>query len=58
MTTATRALPAAGATDRLAAIAVAALLGLGLIYASGFATPALLHNAAHDWRHATNFPCH
>ena len=57
MTTTTRTLPVA-APDRLAAIALAAFLGLALVYASGFATPALLHNAAHDWRHANNFPCH
>jgi cobalt transporter subunit CbtB len=55
--TSTRALPAA-APDRLAALVLAAFLGLGLVYLSGFATPALLHNAAHDWRHANNFPCH
>lgn len=56
MTAITRALPVA--SDRIAAIALAAFLGLGLLYASGFATPSLLHNAAHDWRHAHNFPCH
>ena len=58
MTTTTRALPAAAVSDRLAAILVAAFFGLGLVYASGFATPTVLHNAAHDMRHATGFPCH
>jgi cobalt transporter subunit CbtB len=50
----TPALPA----QRLGAILVAACLGLGLLFVSGFAQPDILHNAAHDWRHAHNFPCH
>ena len=33
-------------------------LGMALVYAVGFAQPELLHNAAHDWRHSMNFPCH
>jgi cobalt transporter subunit CbtB len=31
---------------------------LALLFLSGFAEPSILHNAAHDWRHAHNFPCH
>lgn len=34
------------------------LVGGVLIYAMGFAHPSFLHNAAHDWRHSMNFPCH
>ena len=36
----------------------AALLGLVILYGVGFAGPAVLHNAAHDTRHAAAFPCH
>lgn len=45
-------------SQRLKAVVVAAALGLGLLFVSGFAPAATLHNAAHDWRHAANFPCH
>ncbi len=46
------------ASERAKAILLAASLGVGLIFVSGFAAPELVHNAAHDWRHAHNFPCH
>ncbi len=36
----------------------AAMLGLVLLYAAGFAETAALHNAAHDGRHSASFPCH
>lgn len=36
----------------------AAILGLVLLYAAGFAETAALHNAAHDGRHSASFPCH
>ncbi len=36
----------------------AALLGLVILYGVGFAGPAVIHNAAHDTRHAAAFPCH
>ena len=40
-------------------IAVFALLaGLGIVYVTGFANSAALHNAAHDTRHAMAYPCH
>jgi cobalt transporter subunit CbtB len=48
----------AAPSQRILSIVIAAGLGLALIFVSGFATPTLLHNAAHDWRHAHNFPCH
>lgn len=41
-----------------AAIFCAAALGLFFIFGSGFAAPNMAHNAAHDTRHATAFPCH
>ncbi len=37
---------------------LAALLGLFILYGVGIAQPDLLHNAAHDTRHALTFPCH
>lgn len=43
---------------RLAPSLLAALLGLGLLYAAGFAEMDVLHNAAHDARHSAAFPCH
>ncbi len=46
---------------RLSAVlpAVAAILfGVFLIFGAGFAQPSVLHNAAHDARHAFAFPCH
>jgi cobalt transporter subunit CbtB len=39
-------------------IAFAAVVGLGLIFAAGFAEATVLHDAAHDQRHAIAFPCH
>ncbi len=45
-------------SGRLLAVLPAALLGVALVFLSGFAAPAVIHNAAHDWRHAHNFPCH
>lgn len=36
----------------------AALLGLVILFAVGFANSDVLHNAAHDSRHSFAFPCH
>lgn len=36
----------------------AAVLGLALLFAAGFAETHVLHNAAHDARHSAGFPCH
>jgi cobalt transporter subunit CbtB len=43
---------------RVMAAVVAALLGVFILWATGFAGADLLHNAAHDGRHAFSFPCH
>ena len=51
-----RAIPARSLA--LAPALAAGLLGLFLIYGTGFAYPSLVHNAAHDARHAFAFPCH
>ncbi len=43
---------------RLVAIIGAAVIGVSLLYAAGFAHSSILHNAAHDVRHSAAFPCH
>ena len=37
---------------------IAAVLGIGLVFLTGFAHTLVLHNGAHDTRHALSFPCH
>lgn len=34
------------------------LMGLSLVYFAGFSHLDLIHNAAHDTRHSSGFPCH
>lgn len=43
---------------RLYAVLGAALLGVTMIVLAGHVQAAALHDAAHDVRHATGFPCH
>jgi cobalt transporter subunit CbtB len=38
--------------------AAAMILGLGIVTLTGHVQAAALHDAAHDVRHATGFPCH
>lgn len=45
-------------TSALLAVLCMALLGGALLFAAGHAQSATLHDAAHDVRHATGFPCH
>jgi cobalt transporter subunit CbtB len=45
-------------SDTLAAAIFAALLGAFVIWGVGFSRIDVLHNAAHDTRHSTGFPCH
>lgn len=56
MTTQTQTISGArtGVLSALFAIA----LGLGIITLTGHVQAAALHDAAHDVRHATGFPCH
>lgn len=42
----------------LANILVVAVLGAALIFVAGLAQSETLHDAAHDVRHSTGFPCH
>lgn len=51
----------AGDTQRRSVLwpAVTAIaLGCAILYVVGFASPAAIHDAAHDARHSLNFPCH
>lgn len=43
---------------RYAPLVLAAALGLTVITLTGHVQAAALHDAAHDMRHATGFPCH
>ena len=47
----------AAANRKLAAL-FAAVLGLVIVFAAGFAPSEAVHNAAHDTRHSFAFPCH
>ncbi|GGB16199.1 CbtB domain-containing protein [Allosediminivita pacifica] len=42
----------------LAAGIFAAMVGAAIVFATGFVQADTLHDAAHDVRHATGFPCH
>lgn len=44
--------------DRVLPAVFAAVVGLMLLYAAGFAETESLHNAAHDVRHSAAIPCH
>ena len=46
------------AQDRIVIATVGFLLGTFLLFGVGFAQSEVLHNAAHDTRHAMIFPCH
>lgn len=42
----------------VASALAAATLGVLMIWGVGFSPTASVHNAAHDVRHSTGFPCH
>jgi len=44
--------------SRLVPALFAALFGLAVIFMTGHVQSQALHDAAHDVRHATGFPCH
>ncbi len=46
------------AAARKGAALLLAMFGAALIFGVGFAGPEILHNTAHDTRHANGFPCH
>ena len=37
---------------------LAMMIGLGIVTLAGHVQASALHDAAHDVRHATGFPCH
>jgi cobalt transporter subunit CbtB len=53
-----REVAASSISKRAIAAAIGGMLGVFLLIGVGFAGPYLLHNAAHDTRHANVFPCH
>lgn len=57
-TTTSAANSAASASSGLLSIVFVALLGATILFLAGHAQSATLHDAAHDMRHATGFPCH
>ncbi|WP_349361052.1 CbtB domain-containing protein [Stappia sp.] len=49
---------ASASRSGLAGIVLAALFGLAIVTVTGHVQASALHDAAHDVRHATGFPCH
>lgn len=47
-----------GLSPHRTAALISALLGVFFLFGVGFAQPQVLHEAAHDSRHAFTFPCH
>jgi len=56
--TANSHVPAVSLSQRAAVAAIGGILGAFLLLGVGFANPEIIHNAAHDARHANAFPCH
>ena len=45
-------------SQRIATAGFAGILGFFMLYVAAFANVDILHNAAHDTRHAIVAPCH
>lgn len=45
-------------SDRLTAGILALMIGAFLVFGTGLANSAVLHDTAHDTRHSYGFPCH
>lgn len=45
-------------STNLLSVLAAAFIGLGIVTVAGNVQASALHDAAHDVRHATGFPCH
>ncbi len=54
----TQALKTTATGSRFAPAVIAAFIGLAVITLTGHVQASALHDAAHDVRHATGFPCH
>lgn len=52
------AAPQTKSASQTLSILAAGLIGLGVIAVAGHVQASTLHDAAHDVRHATGFPCH
>ncbi|MEI6099361.1 MAG: CbtB domain-containing protein [Alphaproteobacteria bacterium] len=46
------------AASGLMSVVVVGFLGAALVFVAGFANSSVMHDAAHDTRHSTGFPCH
>ena len=57
-TTQTLAVPGVGSSSIVMQLAAAVLLGAVIVFGAGFSGIGEAHNAAHDMRHASAFPCH
>jgi cobalt transporter subunit CbtB len=58
MNTTTTATRTTEKSTALMSVLFMAILGAAMLFAAGHAQSATLHDAAHDVRHATGFPCH
>lgn len=58
MTTAVKSTTTTRADTRVASIVAVFVIGAALLYTAGIAHATVLHDAAHDTRHAMAFPCH
>lgn len=58
MNTVSVSTPTLSVSERVKAVAAALVIGVALIYTTGFAASSNVHNAAHDSRHGLAFPCH
>ena len=58
MNTVSVSTPPLSVSERVKAVAAALVIGVALIYTTGFAASSNVHNAAHDTRHGLAFPCH
>ena len=57
-TTQSLALPRVRSSSIVTSLVGAMLLGAVIVFAAGFSGISEAHNAAHDMRHASAFPCH
>lgn len=57
-TTTNRTTLSADRTRKLLSVLGMATLGMVILFVAGHVQSATLHEAAHDVRHATGFPCH
>ncbi|MGN6099474.1 MAG: CbtB domain-containing protein [Bosea sp. (in: a-proteobacteria)] len=58
MNTASISTSSLSVSERVKAVTAALIVGIALVYTTGFAASTNVHNAAHDTRHGLAFPCH